>query len=285
MMTVPAPIQTWRDRIKVDPAADLFPVMSPEELTELGEDIKARGLQTPINLMRPKDGGNPILLDGRNRLDAMQAAGIPVIGHEGEVLVRHDIVEDVNGFDPVAFVVSANLRRRHLSAEQKRDLIAKLLQADPKRSDRATARIAKVDNKTVASVRTDLEGREEIPHVTARTDSKGRNQPAQKPARETQIPARRQPSADRQLSVSPAQERDKAIVGFSTLLHRRPADTLDDLTRLLRDERARIAEITLQKRVSLARGYLDALGVSLDDLRSIGLSQSDLLAGLDGGAP
>ena len=45
-----------------------------------------------------------------------------------------------------------NIQRRHLTAEQKRDLIAKLLRANPERSDRATAKIAKVDNKTVAVV-------------------------------------------------------------------------------------------------------------------------------------
>jgi len=61
---------------------------------------------------------------------------------------------------------------------------------------------------------------------------------------------------------------DKAIMGFSVVLHRRLADTLDDLTRLLRDERHQITEkLSLQKRVVLA---LYALDVSLDDLRPIG---------------
>jgi hypothetical protein len=31
---------SWRDHIKVHPAADLFPMMSEPELRELGEDIK-----------------------------------------------------------------------------------------------------------------------------------------------------------------------------------------------------------------------------------------------------
>ena len=66
-----------------------------------------------------------------------------------------------------------------------------------------------------------------------------------------------------------AQARAKAIVGFSALLHQQLAATLDDLTRMLRDQRARIAELPLHKRVVLARGYLDALGVTLNDLRPI----------------
>jgi hypothetical protein len=36
--------RSWRDQIKLHPAADLFPMMSPDELKTLGEDIKANGL-------------------------------------------------------------------------------------------------------------------------------------------------------------------------------------------------------------------------------------------------
>jgi hypothetical protein len=35
--------------------------------------------------------------------------------------------------DPAGFVVSANIKRRHLTAEQKRDLIAKLLERSPEK--------------------------------------------------------------------------------------------------------------------------------------------------------
>ena len=83
---------------------------------------------------------------------------------------------------------------------------------------------------------------------------------------------------ERKLSHTPAskptksfaQTRATAIVAFSTLLHKRLADTLDDLTRILGDEQRRICDIPLHKRVVLARGYLGALGVTLADLRPIG---------------
>ena len=39
---------TWRDHIKVHPAADLFPMMSESELLELGEDIKKNGQKVQI---------------------------------------------------------------------------------------------------------------------------------------------------------------------------------------------------------------------------------------------
>jgi hypothetical protein len=85
--------------------------------------------------------------------------------------------------DPYAFVVSANITRRHLTAEQKRDLIAKLLKRQPETSDRQIGGMIKADNKTVAAVRAEMEGREEIPHVETRTDSKGRKQPAKREPR------------------------------------------------------------------------------------------------------
>jgi hypothetical protein len=39
------PTTSWRDLIKVHPAADAFPMLSEEELDALAEDIKANGLQ------------------------------------------------------------------------------------------------------------------------------------------------------------------------------------------------------------------------------------------------
>src|SRR6202030_2196255 len=40
----------------------------------------------------------------------------------------------------VAYVISKNIRRRHLTHEQKREVIEKLLRTDPTKSDRQIAR-------------------------------------------------------------------------------------------------------------------------------------------------
>jgi hypothetical protein len=164
--------------------------MSGAELRELGENIKADGLQSPVIIY---DGQ---LLDGRNRLDAMALVGIKFEverSRSGNVSLRS---EDIDLPDPIDLmfeahtsyagdlddcVISANLRRRHLTAEQKRELIAKLLKAKPEASDRQIAKHINADHKTVGKIRSEAEGRGEIPHEKTRTDTKGRKQPAKKP--------------------------------------------------------------------------------------------------------
>jgi hypothetical protein len=100
----------WREKYKVHPVADLFPIMSNEELEALGKDIEANGLHEPI-AFAPADPPNEIL-DGRNRLEAMERAGI-----QDDEFPRHVVYSD-----PVAYIISKNLRRRHLTKQKQADL-------------------------------------------------------------------------------------------------------------------------------------------------------------------
>src|SRR5215470_6161662 len=160
--------KNWRDVLPIHPAAELFPRMSESELRELGEDIKKRGLQQPIVLWSPGYCGDGkkdrprYVLDGINRLDACERAGIEFLSKgsahpnapaglkaAGRILesspvrvkqlYERRIVLNVTlggraaaresvepAVDPYAFVLSANIHRRHLTAQQKRELIAKL---------------------------------------------------------------------------------------------------------------------------------------------------------------
>jgi hypothetical protein len=177
--------QSWRDTLPIHPAADLFPRMSEVELAALGEDIRKHGLTSPIVVW--SDGKSPVqLLDGRSRLDAIEIKIGPAIVGPHSVMAGKDfravnkVIVLGGSVDPYAFVISANIHRRHLTAEQKRELIAKLIETDPMKPNRQIAETVKVDHKTVASVRAEKEGRGEIPHVETRTDSKGRKQPARK---------------------------------------------------------------------------------------------------------
>jgi hypothetical protein len=186
----------WRTHLPVHPAADLFPLLSESELKELAEDIRKNGgLQQPVKLWRRWKTKDVVLLDGRNRLDALSLLGFLSADDDGELIISDPDGDDWDwplfdeeigqGDDEEArdLVISLNVHRRHLTAEQKRELIAELLKATPEQSNRTIAKQVKADDKTVGTVRRELEGRAEIPHVETRTDTKGRKQPSSKPER------------------------------------------------------------------------------------------------------
>jgi ParB-like chromosome segregation protein Spo0J len=149
------------DQYEQHPLAEMFPLLKDAEFDGLVEDIRKHGLREPIILFEQK------VIDGRNRERACLKAGVEP---------RYCSMEFDNHDAATAYVISKNIRRRHLTSEQRRELIEKLLRADPTKSDRQIARTVKGDNKTVGAVRKRAEAREEIPHVSKRTDSKGRSQ-------------------------------------------------------------------------------------------------------------
>jgi hypothetical protein len=175
----------WRAILPVHPAAELFPPLSEAELLELAEDISMNGLRTSI--VTCGGGKCPVLLDGRNRLDALALAGLlyATDGHLhlktwtgtkwAELSGNKIDFQHFHGADPYALVLSLNIHRRHLTGEQKRELIAKLLKRQPEASSNSIAKQAKADNKTVDSVRAKLEANSEIPNkTTERIEASGR---------------------------------------------------------------------------------------------------------------
>jgi hypothetical protein len=123
----------WRDRYKVHPAADVFPMMSDAELDELAKDIKAKGLKVPT-AFRFDDNGEPELLDGRNRLEAIDRAGIVLEVDRFGIPTRYrntKVAKTVKG-DPVAYILSANIHRRHLTKQERADLIVAAVKAGEK---------------------------------------------------------------------------------------------------------------------------------------------------------
>jgi hypothetical protein len=90
-----------RRAMKVHPVTDLLPMMTDDEIADLAEDIKTQGLLNPIVL---DDQG--MLIDGRNRLRACELAGV------------EPRFEQLNGYDPVAFIFGQNAKRRHVSKRQ-----------------------------------------------------------------------------------------------------------------------------------------------------------------------
>ena len=113
--------------------AKIFPLIEGRAFDDLVEDIKAHGLRQPIVMHEGK------VLDGRNRLRACQKIGLD------PQTVPFD------GADPIAFVVSANLRRRHLKDSQ-RALIAARIANMPHGGNRYTKTGAEITHAVAAEL-------------------------------------------------------------------------------------------------------------------------------------
>jgi hypothetical protein len=192
---------SWRDELPVHPAAELFPPMTGQELDDLAVDIKKNGLKIAVVIyIDPEE--KSWFLEGRNRLDAMEKVGLPVplSGPGLDAMVKIGTVKLERNIDPYAYVMSANIHRRHLTADQKRDLIAKLLTLDPGKTDRQIAKPIKASPTTVGKVRKQLEDTGDVSKLDTRFDAHGRQQPAHKPKRASKIrklnPDNAQASAD-----------------------------------------------------------------------------------------
>src|SRR5271156_4360093 len=81
--------------MRYHPLSDLFPLLEGDAYRALAEDVRDKGILDPIVTL------NGMILDGRHRFLAARDCGRP-----------YPMVE-FDGDDPVAFVFSRNLVRRH----------------------------------------------------------------------------------------------------------------------------------------------------------------------------
>lgn len=109
--------------LPVHPAAEVFPMLSGDELQDLANDIAANGLAHPIVV---KDG---VLIDGRNRREACRIAKIEPYAIE------------LNGQDPVAYILSSNINRRHLTKGQRAMAVAKIYPEPAKMKRKGTGSV------------------------------------------------------------------------------------------------------------------------------------------------
>ena len=65
----------WRDKYKVHPAADVFPMLEGKDLDELAEDIRADGLKVALDSQRK--AGKDILLKRTSLIRALTSANDP----------------------------------------------------------------------------------------------------------------------------------------------------------------------------------------------------------------
>jgi hypothetical protein len=151
------------------PLAEIFPMISEDELKELAEDIRKNGMIEQITLCEGK------ILDGRNRF----AAG-KLISFQFR---RHNFRELRCDLNPRHYVISANIKRRHLTPEKRREIIAELLKLNPNQSNRQIGEQTKTSHTTVGAVRGELEATGQIGQLdkTTGADGKTRKRKAGKP--------------------------------------------------------------------------------------------------------
>jgi hypothetical protein len=102
------------------PYADLFPLIEGDQFAELVADVKVNDLREKIVVW---DGA---ILDGRNRYRAALAAEL-IEEDDGPDRAKYFVrfVPSVDG-DPLAYVISKNLRRRHLDDNQRASVAGKI---------------------------------------------------------------------------------------------------------------------------------------------------------------
>jgi hypothetical protein len=147
--------------VQFHPLASIFPLMEGAEFDALVADIKEHGLCQPVVTL---DG---LVLDGRNRLLACLKADIAPRFVNGDDWIT----------DPAAYVISINIRRRHLTSKQREELFIKIIALAPEKSDRQIAASIGVDHKTVGAARAKGEELGSVPQLKKTVGKDGKSRP------------------------------------------------------------------------------------------------------------
>jgi len=103
--------------LEFHPLANLFPLIEGADFDRLVEDVRANGLIEPIVMLDDK------ILDGRNRYRAWMAGSDMASGSQQATFRTFD--PDTEG-DPLTWVLSKNLHRRHLNDGQRAAVAAEI---------------------------------------------------------------------------------------------------------------------------------------------------------------
>lgn len=150
------------------PMFQFFEPLPADEYAALKADIAKRGVLVPIEY---DEEGN--ILDGHHRHRICQELGIKDFPR---VVRRFSSLEEKE-----EHIVTLNVRRRHLTSEQKRKWAEWFLRRHPEWSNRRIAAEVGLSDPTVARVREELEAEGEVLKVSTRVGKDGVAQPAAKP--------------------------------------------------------------------------------------------------------
>jgi hypothetical protein len=111
---------------KIHPAADVFPMLDGDELAMLQNDIMVEGQLEPIITW------NGYVIDGRNRLKACQNINKKPRFKERAFKDESEVI---------AYIVSTNIRRRHLTTSQRAMIASELAKLEAHRPAKGSAQI------------------------------------------------------------------------------------------------------------------------------------------------
>lgn len=144
----------------------VMPDLTAEEYSELKADIAQRGVMVPVEM---DEQGN--VLDGHHRLRACEELGIS----EYPKVIRAGLTEEGKR----AHARKLNMARRHLTQEQRRELIRGQLRETPEISDRQMASALNVSPTTVGTIRRQMEGAGQLSKLDSSIGADGKERPRQ----------------------------------------------------------------------------------------------------------
>jgi ParB-like chromosome segregation protein Spo0J len=196
---------------KSHPQADMFPLIEGKEREELLQSIRANGITQKIAI--DKKG---LVVDGRNRMSCF--IELRAMGEE----VRSPNIELIADKDVTAYIMAANIHRRHLTKQQRAAIIAltteKMSKAESIKLARATKLKKPVDSEKSESEKSDAERAKEA-GVSQDLITEARKQPTEvleaiikgeaKLPTKAKAPATRKPKLDKVLAEAIKQHSDK----------------------------------------------------------------------------
>jgi hypothetical protein len=235
--------------MEAHPLAELFPAIEGPDFEVFADDIAANGLREAITTLDGK------ILDGRNRYRACGLRG---------VLARF---VEYEGDDPAAFVISANLRRRHLTNTERAMLAARL-------ADYPNGHVSDSERLTV---RTEREAAEAL-KVSVRSVGRAKavinkGVPELADAVKTGAIALR-PAAD--LAMKPAAEQRAALSTSKPAKPKAPSPAPlslgQEISAFIRELPARgVGKLPMAQRIALAEAFTAALNVKAAAIAPAGI--------------
>lgn len=188
-------------QLAAHPSQVMFHDLGGDEWRELVKDVRERGIQQPITVSRRT--GQMVIVDGHQRVRAALEVGLTTIPGVQQVY------EDEKA-ETLALVM-ANIRRRHLTRDERRQVIAEMLRLYPEKSNNSHAKGLGVSDMTVKSVREELEATSQIRKLDQTVGADGKARTVNPKRQQSSSPPVEPPEPTPQLTPPPSQPQQQTL--------------------------------------------------------------------------